>query len=456
MSLVSNELPSTDPNYNNLLLRLPQPITSELLTVWMKEKDVIDLDTSFGAVSKGCRDRWLNLLGSDGTVFGKFEIGGARSGAQFTWIVRRMLRLKRVFVSAFLRLQELAVFYFETVGHSIQSIIVDEPGTYLDELYFVICRTCPNLRDLDLSTNTIHNGLNMVLESCATLERLDLSNCEIENDCEGLFEGLICPSMRCVWALTSDLRDELLLSLVISCPGLIEINLDESDEGSEDALWSIAEHCRYLETLTLSGPRISSPALIQLSQRCENLTNLNLNDDCGFIDNDTMRTMMGNCKHLKSFCVLGNTELTDDALVAIAECGSRDTLEKISLIQFRHVSDTGLAQLVANLPALTSIALDDVCITNAALSAIASSCSSKLKSLRLIEIADDVLDLGISSVASACNNLESVAIIRCSSNGDGLMALLDHGRALRSVTYRPVDELSLKLMKRLRPEIEFN
>lgn len=292
-----------------------------------------------------------------------------------------------------------------------------------------------NTSELDLAgcTRVPDFALQRVFHACSALETLDLAFCSGVSDQLLLSLGQHCRKLqRLRLRGCRQVSDAGVVGLVnAGGSALVLLDLARFDlqyKLNDIALLSIAERCRGLETLVLTG--------------CEMLTDVGLSWLCA------------GCSALTHLDVAGCSKLTDLAMRSIGE--SLLQLQHLSLNHCVRVSDLGLRHLALGCPDL--VHLDAVGLTLLAdprphdvdcfgerqyqgVAAIAVHCT-KLKHLdisRCVSIGDATLQL----VAAKSRALTALNVTGCARiTHAGVHELLLHATALVSLNVSDCDNVT--------------
>ncbi|TMW85605.1 hypothetical protein EJD97_022857 [Solanum chilense] len=186
------------------------------------------------------------------------------------------------------------------------------PSDEIDNGLRILAGGCPNLRRL-LVVNASELGLLGVAEECPTLQVLELHRCN-----DQVLRGIAaCQNLQILRLIgnidgfyKSSVTDIGLTILAQGCKRLVKLELSGC-EGSYEGIKAIAQCCQMLEELILRDHRMEGGWLSALSY-CENLNTLRFMscksiDHCGWFDED-----VGSCPTLERLhfekCQLRNKE----------------------------------------------------------------------------------------------------------------------------------------------------
>uniref|UniRef100_A0A0E0M5I0 F-box/LRR-repeat protein 15-like leucin rich repeat domain-containing protein n=1 Tax=Oryza punctata TaxID=4537 RepID=A0A0E0M5I0_ORYPU len=200
--------------------------------------------------------------------------------------------------------------------------------------------------------------------------------------------------------------DAGLLHLIEGCKGLEKLTLNWFLHISEKGLVGIANRCRNLQSLALSGGSVQNHGLITLAEGC-NISELKL---CGvqeLTDEGLVEFVKIRSKSLVSldisFC---NGCITDRSLDAIGTyCHNLEVLS----VESKHVKvNNGIISVAKGCQCLKSLKMVWLGVGDEALEAIGSSCSA-LENLSLDNL-DKCSNRSLFSIANGCKQLKSLII----------------------------------------------
>ncbi|GAB4844326.1 hypothetical protein Ancab_037690 [Ancistrocladus abbreviatus] len=278
---------------------------------------------------------------------------------------------------------------------------------------------CPNLRKLVL-INASEEGLGLVAEECLTLQELELHCC---NDMclKGIAGIKNLQILKLVGSVDgfydSVLTDIGLTILAQGCKRLVKLELS-GFEGSYDGIKAIGQCCQMLEELTLSDHRMDGGWLSALSY-CGNLKTLKL-QSCSNIDSSP-----GPNEHL----------------------GSCPTLEELYLerCQVRDKDKRTMKALFLVCKSVRVIAFRDCWGLEDDVFHFASLCR-RVNSLSL-EGCSLLTMQGLDSVVPSWNELQMLQVISCNSIKDGEVtpAMATVFSVLKELKWRPDSRCLLSL-----------
>jgi hypothetical protein len=305
-----------------------------------------------------------------------------------------------------------------------------------------VAKYFPNLTSLSLEGCRKCTKDIVVLKNCSKLISLNLSNCDLKDE-ELIPVVLSLPGLTSIdlsWC--ENLTDKALSTLVKACRGLTtlklrccrqltdawiadfspflglgkqssltSLDLTECIMITDKGLSSLVKSCPALSVLELRGcNHITDLGMNALSRNCKLLTSLNLGD-CKEIKEAGLLKVVNSCQRLTTLVLLRWEHLTDVGLEKIAQ--SRPTLTSLSLFGCNQLTDAGLSQLAKACPGLRTLHVGGCSkISNEGLAVLAGSCPS----LTFLDLRgfSQLTDEGLVNIAKKCSNLTVLDIEFCS------------------------------------------
>jgi len=251
-------------------------------------------------------------------------------------------------------------------------------------VFLLVRKWCPTLTSLDLHCARYSDAaLCHVAEGCPQLKALKLMNCSA-----GL-PGLLAVARSCT-ALES-----LDLCLSANIDGAQNIPQGEWDDRCADmdtAVITFASCCPHLRSLRLENAQLRNLTVRFVNTALPRLQSLDLHGCYKVDDSAFSQTRWPELRSLTlEFSGSASGLLSAETLVSLRN------LETLELQCDSDATDTVLAQLVAKLPKLTCLSLDDCPAGDKTAAALARSCK-QLKNLRVVTT--EISDVGIEHVAS--------------------------------------------------------
>ncbi|CAI0424032.1 unnamed protein product [Linum tenue] len=275
-----------------------------------------------------------------------------------------------------------------------------------------------SLRSIDLSRSRFfsYSGLLSLVLNCRNLVEIDLSNATQLRDAAASAVAE-AKNLEKLWLG----RCKLITDMGVGCiaVGCKKLN----DLGVE----LIAVKCKELRSLDLSYLPVTNeclPAILKL-QYLEDL----VLEGCFGIDDDGLAALQHGCKSLKNITHVGLSSLISGA----------GRLQQLTLAYGSSVT-LALANSLKMLPSLQSIKLDGCFVTSSGLKAIGSLKTFESRGCPLIT------SLGLAAIAVGCRQLNKLDIKKCHNISDAGMLPLSHfSQNLRQITlsYTSVTDVGL-------------
>jgi Leucine-rich repeat (LRR) protein len=224
----------------------------------------------------------------------------------------------------------------------LESLNISKCETITDDSLTAIAESCPLLVSLDVRHTQITDNALVALATARcreTITSLDLTGCNRITH-TGLrqvvdsFTRLRHFNIRCYKPLTDEL-DEL-------CIGLLNV---EETQITDDAL--VAFTSTHIRVLSISECNmITDKSLTAITKSCPLLKSLDISS-CEMITDDSLTAIAKSCSLLTSLSVK-YTQITDNALVALATARCRETITSLDLAGCNRITHTGLRQVVDN------------------------------------------------------------------------------------------------------------
>mmetsp|Transcript_14262 Transcript_14262/g.27833 ORF Transcript_14262/g.27833 Transcript_14262/m.27833 type:complete len:452 (+) Transcript_14262:93-1448(+) len=256
----------------------------------------------------------------------------------------------------------------------------------------------------------------VLARECRSLTHLNLAPCHnVSND--ALFAVANgCPQLTQLHTTSSSISDAVVAALTSCCPLLTSLDLCQSRELSNAAMYTIADHCPRLQLLRIkpSVPADNRPAINDLGamavvSACSMLRDLNLGS---FVCTDaTAKAIASSSVRLVSLTLnLGGLKLrrsqriSESGLAAIA--AGCLWLEELRLHQASWLRDGEAAMLAPSFSRLKRLSMDECHLSDVGVEEFVRCCPD------LIHLAlmnnDFITDRSIQMIRSGCPRLESL------------------------------------------------
>lgn len=342
--------------------------------------------------------------------------------------------------------------YYQQITSDALIKIMLRAGAFVKNLNL---RGCVQLRDQWPSL-----GTRMVNQECRNLENFSIEGCKIERSSIHFF--------------------------LLRNPRLLHINMPSMQNINNATMKIIAAHCPQLEFLNIDWcSQVDTKGLRKVIHSCPRLTDLRASELKGLDDEEFMlelyqrnsleRLIIQQCDSLtdEALTILTNgiepeiDPLTERTVVPprqlrhldISKCRSLTDkgvrsmaynlpyLEGFRLCQNPALTDDGLVDILSNTPRLTHLEVEEVDqLTNAVLTAFASSPGSSSLEHLSISYCEHLGDVGVLPIVKSCPNLTSLCLDNTRVSDLVLMEAAEQVRKRGSTTNardRPKKGLSL-------------
>ncbi|KTF92091.1 hypothetical protein cypCar_00019860 [Cyprinus carpio] len=155
----------------------------------------------------------------------------------------------------------------------------------------------------------VHNGTHT----------LDLQNCKVS---DSALQQIYCLQLRTILLRgCADITSEGVEVLASRCPYLQVVDLTGCTAVTDSGIQALARHCKGLEVISLRGcTALSDKALLELGE---------------------------NCRMLHSIYFSG-TEVTDQAVIGLANGVCSHSLKELQMIRCRNLTDVAVTAVLAN------------------------------------------------------------------------------------------------------------
>ena len=287
-----------------------------------------------------------------------------------------------------------------------------------DAALLAVAEHCPELRVLSVGGcyHISDTGVIALVQRCAALKSLDLENTRITDDAVSAaakncpyLEELHLGALECDFKW--DVTDNALRTIAKYLPKLQALHLDDRSGVSDAGVIELVRSCTALKTLDVSDTLITDAAVLAIAKHCPIIEDLNLYHNSsgnGTVLTDESVVALGqNCPRLRNL----NLNWSAVTHVGLEALGIGCPLEDLSLDHCKHVSDDGVAALVAGLSTKSSLCLnlDGTRITKASVLAIAAR-FPKLLTLDVDAVDCDVGDEEVLALVHCCPGLRSLHV----------------------------------------------
>lgn len=318
------------------------------------------------------------------------------------------------------------------------------------ERFGLVCKRWLHLQSTERKKLSVRAGPHMLRKIAARFSRLvelDLS----QSVSRSFYPGVTDSDLA---VITDGFKSLKLLNLQ-NCKGITDAGIASIGSGlcslqsldlsycrklTDKGLSAVAEGCQDLRSLHLAGCKSVTDGTLQaLSKNCHNLEELGL-QGCTSISDSGVIDLVNGCQNIKFLDLNKCSNIGDIGISSVSKsCSS--SLKTLKLLDCYKVGDKSilsLAKFCKNLETLIIGGCRD--ISDESIKHLAASCKSSLKNLRM-DWCLNISDSSLSFILSQCRNLEALDIGCCEEVTDA--AFQDLGEV----------ELSLKVLKVNCPKV---
>ncbi|KAK8045790.1 F-box domain-containing protein [Apiospora saccharicola] len=254
----------------------------------------------------------------------------------------------------------------------------------------------------------VSDGSVLPLAVCSRVERLTLTNCK-------------------------DLSDDGLIALVRNNPNLLALDIsqdskinNEVSKITEASIFAIAENCRRLQGLNVSGCKnISNESMVALAESCKYIKRLKLND-CDQLNDSAILAFANNCPNILEIDLHACSNIGNEPITALLAKGqslrelrlaSCDLIDDGAFLNLPPLTDRAVEKIVDVAPRLRNLVLAKCGnMTDSAVYAI-----SKLgRNLHYVHLGHcrHITDEGVKRLVSSCNRIRYIDLGCCGNLTD--------------------------------------
>ncbi|XP_783241.3 dynein regulatory complex subunit 6 isoform X2 [Strongylocentrotus purpuratus] len=252
------------------------------------------------------------------------------------------------------------------------------------------------------------NGYKNISGGCPKLQHLIINDCYTLRDDMIVAVAANCHNIRCISFLyTPNITDVALKALAVHRK-LQQIRIEGNCKITDASFKLLGRYCVDLRHIYVSDcPRITDAALKSLAT-CRNINVLNVADCIRISDNGVRNLVEGpSGPKLREMNLTNCVRVTDVSIMKITQkCYS---LVYGSFCFSEHITDAG-AEMLGNMPALSSLDISGCNITDTGLGALGNC--YHLRDVVLSEC-HQITDLGIQKFAQQCRDLDRLDISHC-------------------------------------------
>lgn len=318
------------------------------------------------------------------------------------------------------------------------------------ERFGLVCKRWLHLQSTERKKLSVRAGPHMLRKIAARFSRLvelDLSQSVSRSFYPGVTDSdlaVIADGFKSLKLLNlqncKGITDAGIASIGSGLCSLQSLDLSYCRKLTDKGLSAVAEGCQDLRSLHLAGCRFVTDGTLQaLSKNCHNLEELGL-QGCTNISDSGITDLVNGCQNIKFLDLNKCSNIGDIGVSSVSKsCSSSlKTLKLLDCYKVRDVSILSLAKFCKNLETLIIGGCRD--ISDEPIKQLAASCKSSLKYLRM-DWCLNISDSSLSCILTQCRNLEALDIGCCEEVTDAAF------QGLGEV------ELSLKVLKVNCPKV---
>ena len=243
------------------------------------------------------------------------------------------------------------------------------------------------------------------------------------------------------------ISEKSLAAIVQNCNGLERLTFAGNTVISYGAFCELLKRCgKQLMELDLSQTSFGDPHLIAIAQYCTKLKTLAV-ASCQYTTSCGLSVVLNRCGGTLVALDIHGVHVSDDLFAHIAKCGTK--LERLDLSSCTGFTSKGILAVVSGcIGTLVELKLNDTDVTDDALIAIAQH-AERLERLDLSDCLQ-ITDVGLGYVMKHCTALKSLSLFSCSSlSGACFASLAEHDVALERLLLggcRRMTATNLKIM----------
>ncbi|KAH7570728.1 hypothetical protein ACOSP7_019112 [Xanthoceras sorbifolium] len=318
------------------------------------------------------------------------------------------------------------------------------------ERFGLVCKRWLQLQSTDRKKLSVRAGPHMLRKIAARFSRvveLDLSQSISRSFYPGVTDSdlsVIADGFKFLNVLNlqncKGITDAGMSSIGCGLTSLQSLDVSYCRKLTDKGLSAVAKGCCNLRILQLAGCRFVTDGLLQaISENCHNLEELGL-QGCTNISDSGITDLVHGCQNIKFLDINKCSNIGEVGILSISKsCSS--SLKTLKLLDCYKVSDESilsLAKYCNNLETLIIGGCRD--ITDQSMKFLAAACKNSLKNLRM-DWCLNITDSSLTCILTQCRNLEDLDIGCCEAVTDAAF------QGLGDI------ELSLKVLKVNCPKV---
>eukprot|EP00936_MAST-01D_sp_MAST-1D-sp1_P001736 g1736.t1 len=203
-----------------------------------------------------------------------------------------------------------------------------------DKSLVVVAELCPCLRVINLwGCIDLTDAAIIALAGCHGLTRVNLMGCHRLTDTSIVVLARNCHQLEELHlSECKGVSDDAVLAIADNCPNLHTLDLRGCHSISDVALEHLANRCSQLKIINLAGAEVSDAGIKLLAERCRGLVNINVND-CQHLTDDAIRHVALNCQNITAIKASRCPGLTNSALEAMQHSAHLNTVHAVGCKQ---------------------------------------------------------------------------------------------------------------------------
>ncbi|XP_033647170.1 dynein regulatory complex subunit 6-like isoform X3 [Asterias rubens] len=282
--------------------------------------------------------------------------------------------------------------------------------------YLANGRGCRKLVYLDLSgcPQITVTGYKNIANGCSNIQSLCVNDCATLKDESIVAIASKCHNIRNISFLLTPNITDVAFKAIAQHRKLQTIRVEGNTKLSDATFKYIGRYCADLRhVFVIDCPRVTDASLKSLAQ-CRNINVLNVADCIRISDNGVRSLVEGpSGPKIREMNLTNCVRVSDVSIIKIMQkCYS---LVYGTFCFSEHITDGG-AEMLGNLPALSSLDISGCSITDTGLGALGNN--PRLRDVTLSECYQ-ITDLGVQKFAQQCKDLERLDLSHCTQLTDG-------------------------------------
>ncbi|XP_058097821.1 F-box/LRR-repeat protein 4 [Magnolia sinica] len=302
--------------------------------------------------------------------------------------------------------------------------------------FALVCKRWLHLQSTERKKLCARAGPLMLRRLASRFSRLlelDLSQSASRSFYPGVTDSdlsVIAAGFRCLRTLNlqncKGVTDSGMMALGNSLPSLQALDVSNCRKLTDKGLVAVTKGCCNLKSLQLVGCKSVTDGLLEaLSKNCCHLEELGLHG-CVNITNSGLSSLVDGCCRIKFLDVNKCSKIGDIGVSRVASsCSS--SLRTLKLLDCFEVGDESILSLADSCKDLETLVIGGCrYVSDESIKALALACNHSLRNLRL-DWCSNISDSSVSCILSNCRNLEVLDIACCNEITDMAFRGLERG-----------------------------